>query len=400
LTSELADDPIRLGIVGLGRAFVLMLPAFRADPRVKLVAACAPREQSRSAFLKEFGGAAYGDLDQLLADPNVEAVYIATPHQMHAEHAIAAAKAGKHILLDKPLAISTADARRIVEAAEAAGVQLIVGPSHSFDTPVAQARALIDSGAFGQVRMIQALNYTDFLYRPRRPEELRTADGGGVIFSQGIHQIDIVRLLAGGMGQDVMAVTGAWHSARPAEGAYSALMRFENGCTATLTYSGYAHFDSDIWMDDVGELGTRKDINAYGAARRILTGLAGPEAEAALKTGRTYGSGPEPAKPVTYEHFGPVIVLCDLGDLRLTPYGVHVCGDTAQQFAAAPPFRHGRSELIDALYQAVRLGKPPAQTGRWGLASLEVCHAILKSAATGRAVRLTEQVAYAQGEAV
>lgn len=394
MTFEARNDPIRLGVVGLGRAFVLTLPAFREDARLRLVAACAPRAESRSHFAREFGGRTYVDVSELVEDPEVEAVYVATPHQMHVDHALAAARAGKHILIEKPLAISLEDGRRIVEAAEAAGVQLIVGPSHSFDGPVAQARELIDSGEFGAVRMIQALNYTDFLYRPRRPEELRTGDGGGVIFSQGIHQIDVVRLLAGGCGRDVAAVTGAWDPARPTEGAYSALLTFDGDCTATLTYSGYAHFDSDVWMDSVGELGIRKDMASYGKARRALAAASGAEDEIRLKTARTFGAAAEAAPPETYEHFGPVIVLCDRADLRLTPFGVHVHGETRQEFRPAPPFRHGRAEIVDALAGALRGGRPPTQNGRWGLASLEVCHAILKSAETGRTVRLKEQVPY------
>ena len=236
--SQVTSNPVRLGVIGLGRAFMLMLPVFRSDPRVHLVAACAPREASRRAFEAEFGGCVYEDVEGLCGDPAVEAVYIATPHQMHADHAVAAAAAGKHILLDKPLAVEMADGRRIVEAAEKAGINVIVGPSHSFDRPVQQAGELIRSGELGRVRMIQAFNYTDFLYRPRRPEELRTSEGGGVVFSQGIHQIDVVRFLAGGMGTRLAALTGTWDPDRPTEGAYSALMSFQNGCFATFTYSG------------------------------------------------------------------------------------------------------------------------------------------------------------------
>ena len=388
----ISDAPVRLGVIGLGRAFMLMLDAFRSDPRVRLVAACAPREQSREAFREEFGGRGYAEVDALCADDEVEAVYVATPHQMYVDHAVAVARAGQHILLDKPLAVSMADGRRIVEAAEKAGVHLIVGPSHSFDTPVMQAHAVIENGELGQARMIQAFNYTDFLYRPRRPEELRTDEGGGVVFSQGVHQIDIVRLLAGGLGKRVVARTGAWDAERPTEGAYSALMTFEGGCGATLTYSGYAHFDSDVWMDGIGELGHRKAADAYGAARRALSSVAGAEQEAALKTARTYGSGQAPRPPDAYEHFGPVIVQCDRGDIRLTPSGIHVHGDFEQAFRPSPPLRHARSEVIDALVEAVRFDRPPVQTGRWGLASLEVCHAILRSAQTLQPVDLVEQV--------
>ena len=112
----MTSDPVRLGVAGLGRAFMLMVPTFDADPRVKLVAAAAPREESRAAFVRDYGGAAYETVDELCADPSVEAIYIATPHQMHIDHVLAAAQAGKHILVEKPLAISMEDAERMVRA--------------------------------------------------------------------------------------------------------------------------------------------------------------------------------------------------------------------------------------------------------------------------------------------
>ena len=376
---------------------MLMLPTFRADPRVRLVAAAAPRAESRQAFEAEFGGHGHATVEDLAADPKVEAIYIATPHQMHAEHVAAAARHGKHVLVDKPLAVSLEDADAMVAAAEAAGVHLIVGPSHSFDAPVALARKMIESGDFGAVRMVQAFNYTDFLYRPRRPEELRTEEGGGVLFSQGVHQIDIVRLLCGGRGTRITAMTGAWDPARPTEGAYSALMSFEDGAFATLTYSGYAHFDSDLWMDNVAELGGEKSPEAYGKARRALDGLDA-EAEARLKTTRTYGAGAEPAKASHHEHFGPILVLCDRADLRLTPDGVEVFGDFERRFVPAPLGPVPRETVTDALFGAVRDGRAPAQTGAWGRASLEVCHAILRSAETGAAVDLTRQCGTSQEE--
>lgn len=388
----MTSEPIRLGVVGLGRAFMLMLPTFRADPRIALVAAAAPRQASRQAFENEFGGRAYETIEKLCADPDVEAIYVATPHQMHCDHVIAAARAGKHVLVDKPLAISLEDGAAMVKACRDAGVHLIVGPSHSFDGPVVQARRLIDEGAIGTVRMINAWNFTDFLYRPRRPEELDTSQGGGVVFSQGVHQIDIVRLLAGGRGRSVTAMTGKWDARRPTEGAYSALMTFEGGAFAAFTYSGYAHFDSDEWMDWTGELGHRKDPAQYGGARRALAKVASAQEEAALKTARTFGAGSEPPVADRHEHFGPIIICGDRADLRLTPQGVHVYGDEERTFHSAAPIDVPRAEVANALFDAVRGGCPPAQTGAWGLASLEVCHAILQSAETGLPVDLRHQV--------
>ena len=136
-----AKRRLRLGVAGLGRAFTLMLPTFAADDRVALVAATDPRAEARALFAKEFSAAAYESVEALCADPQVEAVYIATPHQHHAAHAEIAARHGKHLLIEKPLAITLDECKAITDAAQRAGVQLVVGHSHSFDTPIARANA-------------------------------------------------------------------------------------------------------------------------------------------------------------------------------------------------------------------------------------------------------------------
>ena len=330
---------------------MLTLPSLRRDPHTRLVACAAPREESRAAFLSEFDGQAHASVETLCSDPAVEAIYIATPHQMHRDHAVSAARAGKHILVDKPLAITMADALAIVAAAKAAGVHLITGPSHSFDQPIETARALIASGEYGPVRMIHAMNYTDFLYRPRRPEELDTERGGGVIFSQAIHQVDMVRALMGCRATRVTAMTGAWDPARPTEGAYTTIIGFESGGFASLTYSGYAHFDSDSLQGWVGELGTPKDETTYGKARKALASLSS----------------------------------------RLTPKGVEIWSDFERSFVASSPDPTPRSPVLRALYNAIRHDTPPLQSGTWGAASLEICHAILSSARGGGSVALNHQ---------
>lgn len=382
-----AIRPVRLGICGLGRAFTLMLPTFLRDDRVELVAAYNPSEPARRQFERDFGGTAHDTVEALCADPAVDAVYIASPHEYHADQAGLAAAAGKHILVDKPIAIELDDARRMVSAAADAGVHLIVGPSHSFDAPVLAAHRLVEEGAIGPVRQIQALNYTDFLYRPRRPEELDTAQGGGVVFNQAVHQIDVARLLGGGLVRQVTARTGNWDPARPTEGAYTALLDFETGAFASLTYNGYARYDSDELMDWVGELGQRKSPKAYGKARRALAGAGSPDGEIALKAARKYGPGSveaahAAAMPAAHEHFGFVVVSGDRGDLRLRANGVEVYGDDRRLVSCQTP-AIPRKEVVDELHAAVVDNVPPLHSGAWGLATLEVALAILSSAATG-----------------
>jgi len=271
-------------------------------------------------------------------------------------------------------------------------VHLVVGPSHSFDAPIARTRALVASGEHGAVRAIAAMYHTDFLYRPRRPEELETAKGGGVLFSQAAHQVDVARLLAGGRTLGVRASCGAWDRARPTEGAYGALLAFEGGVFATLAYNGYAHFDGDEFCDGIGETGFAKDPSAHGAARRALAAAGAREAEA--KVARTYGGAAAPPRDEApwHEHFGFVLVSCDRADLRPTAKGVHIYGDAERRFEAMPKPPVPRAPVLDELCAAALDGRPPRHDGAWGLATLEVCLAMLASSREGRDVRLARQV--------
>lgn len=387
-----ANPPrLRLGVAGLGRAFAVMLPTLQHDPRIMLVAAADPRPQARQRFASDFAGTAYDSVAALCADPAVDVVYVATPHQHHAEHARLAAAHGKHVLVEKPIALTIADAEAMIAAARAARVHLIVGHSHSFDAPVLRTRALIDSGAYGAVRIITALNFTDFLYRPRRPEELDTGQGGGALFNQAPHQVDIVRLLGGGRVARVRAMTGAWDAARPTEGAYAALLAFENGAFASLTYNGYGHFDSDEFSGWIGELGRKKEPRTVPAPRRF----ADPAEESAAKAARSYG-GPEWNAPsmenLQHQHFGTILVSCEHGDLRPLPTGVMTYSNGVARLDALPPPEIPRTEVIDELYAAVIEGRPPLHDGAWAMATLEVCLAILRSAREGGDVALQHQV--------
>jgi phthalate 4,5-cis-dihydrodiol dehydrogenase len=246
--------------------------------------------------------------------------------------------------------------------------------------------------------MINAQYYTDFLYRPRRPEELDTALGGGVVFSQGSHQIDVVRLLAGGRVERVRAATGAWDPARPTEGAYAALLTLQDGAFASLTYSGYAHFDGDEFCGGVSELGRTKEASAYGSARRSLRRVTTPAEEAALKQARNYGGAEQGRRkadhsaPGRHEHFGLVLVSCERADLRPLPDGVMIYGDAEMRMEPLPRPEVPRAEVIDELFAAVVQGRPALHDGRWGMATLEVCLAIIASARRREDVALQHQV--------
>jgi len=401
---QLNSPTLKIGVAGLGRAFTLMLPTFLQDPRIQLVAATDPIVDARSQFEKDFQAITVDSVEALCALPEVEVIYIATPHQFHAAHVQLAAQYGKHAWVEKPMAISLAECTRMMDACQQAGVQLMVGHSHSFNAPVLHARSLIASGQLGQVRMITAINYTDFLYRPRRPEELNTELGGGVIHSQAVHQMDVVRLLGGGKVASVQACTGKWDATRPTEGAYSALLQFENGAFANVTYNGHGHFDSDIWMDYVGEIGNAKpaaeSAQRYGQARRRLESAQSAEQEAILKAARNYGGAlyaPAALQAKAYQHFGPVVVSCDKGDIRLTPFGIWVYGPDKEYFEELPAPAYPRKEVIDELFLALRDSGTLTHSGAWSRASTEVCLGILQAAKTQQAIHMHHQVGVPDG---
>jgi phthalate 4,5-cis-dihydrodiol dehydrogenase len=372
---------LKLGVAGLGRAFALMIPALSRDPRMQLVAAADPRPEALAQFERDFGGKGFACVEDLVRQ-DLDAVYIATPHQHHAAHARLAAAHGRHILVEKPMALSLEDCALMVKAAGDAKVSLVVGHSHSFDAPVRRAREIIESGAVGRVRMISAWNFTDYLYRPRRAEELDTALGGGAVFNQAAHQVDIVRLLAGAPVKSVRAATGAWDPARNTEGAYGCFLMFEDDIFATLVYSGYAHFDSDELCGWIGEMGQRKDAGGFPA--KPLGD------EMSVKNARNYGGRefvPQPDKPL-HQHFGPLIVSCEKADLRPLPSGVMVYGDAGARLEPLDPPAIPRAEVLDELYEAVLDGKPPLHSGDWGAATMAVCLAVLRSAREQREIAL------------
>jgi phthalate 4,5-cis-dihydrodiol dehydrogenase len=199
--------------------------------------------------------------------------------------------------------------------------------------------------------------------------------------------VDVVRRLMDAPVLSVRAVTGAWDPTRPTEGAYQAFLAFAGGGSAVLTYSGYGRYDTDALMGWVGETGAAKDPSAYAVARRRLAHV--PEDE--LKAARAYGAAAAAAaRPVGHEHFGLTIVACERGDLRLTSTGVEVFGPDARRTIEPPVGAATRHGVVDELWGAVFAGRPPVHSGAWGTENLAVCLAILRSAAEGREVAITE----------
>ena len=183
------------------------------------------------AFRKEFGAEAFTDAEAMLRADLIDVAYVATPAEMHREHVELAAKYGKHVICEKPMALTIEDCDAMVAAAERAGVKLLAGHTHSFDAPIRKMREIIDAGTIGPLVSVNTWNYNEFNPRPWTSAELRSTHGP--ILNQGPHQVDIVRQLGGGLVRSVRAQT-IWDPLRDCEGGWTCFLEFENGVPATL----------------------------------------------------------------------------------------------------------------------------------------------------------------------
>ncbi len=186
------------------------------------------------------------------------------------------------------MAIRVEQAQAMVAAAERAGVVLQVGHSHSYDLPIARMREIVASGALGRVRMIHTWNFTDWMARPRRAAELDVGQGGGVTYRQGAHQVDILRLIGGGLVKSVRATTFDWDDSRRSIGAHTIFLNFADGAAATAVYNGYGHFSGTELIGGVGEWGEVTKPRAAPQPSAALT----PEQELAAKRKRARNAIP------------------------------------------------------------------------------------------------------------
>ena len=381
----------RIGIVGMGAAGLAFVPALQRHPGFEWVALAEPNADLRQRCARDNDVVGYDSLRELLAHPGLDAVYIATPTELHTEQVIEAATAGKHVLVEKPMATSLEAARSMVDAAESAGVVLVVGHSHSHDLPIRTMRELIGSGELGPVGMVNSWCYTDWVNRPRRPAELDPALGGGVTFRQGSHQFDILRLLCGGLARSVKAKTFDWNPQRRSVGAHSAWIDFDNGAAATAIYNGYGGFSTMDLCEDISEWGFRQTA-ASRPTHRADSWAGSPQDE--LRAKRQRADNAIPADAPYQPYFGLTVVSCEHGDIRQSPQGLRVYDRNGMRELVLPVDRSPRELVLDEWHQAIAGRKPASHDGRWGLATLELCLAAMHSASTGAEVRLSEQVAF------
>jgi phthalate 4,5-cis-dihydrodiol dehydrogenase len=380
-----SDTAIRIGVVGLGMAGAAMMPAIEAHPDFILAGAADLNPELRARFARDHACKVETDAAELICGDNIDAVYIATPHQWHRDHVVLAAENGKHAVVEKPMALSLDHCDEMIAASNLNGTVLVVGHTHSFDPAIRVMSDLIASGEVGRLSMIAMWNYTDFIYRPRRPEELDTSSGGGILFNQIPHQVDIARLLAHSEVRRVRAMADILDSKRPTEGSCMAMLSFADGSAASLVYSGYDRFDSDELHGWIGESGQPKDPR-HGSTHRALAAMQ-TDGEEARARSQQYGYGgdrrwvPQPGQRWHQPHFGTLIVSCEKADLRQSADGILVYSADGVREIAVPltSVRPGRSDVLDELYGAVRRGIRPVHDGQFARGTLEVSLAIQES---------------------
>ncbi len=197
------EPPVRWGVIGCGQiAHDKLLPAIAHAANAALVALADPDAERLERCRAEYPPArAYHDPQELLADPEVQAVYISTPNFMHAEQTISAAHAGKHVLCEKPMALTAAEGQQMVEACARASVQLMVGYMTLFNPAYLAAKRVVDSGALGEIVFARGRHSyvipPDRVAGPAQAWRLDPQRGGGPLLDVGVYSVFTLRELTG-----------------------------------------------------------------------------------------------------------------------------------------------------------------------------------------------------------
>ena len=230
---------IGVGVAGAGHFAAMHAQALANVPEFRIVAAASAGLAAATAFTATYGGRPYADWQCLLDDPAVDVVLITLPHHLHAPAAIAAARAGKHVLVEKPMAPGLADCRAMAAAAERAGTHLLVGQLMRFALPCMAARRYLATGALGRPRYGRSAMTKLWMEGNRRDWHLHTQTGGGMLLTAGIHALDRLVWLMGADVASVAAMSGHLFHEQEVPDADLLLLRFANGALGEVASVGY-----------------------------------------------------------------------------------------------------------------------------------------------------------------
>ncbi len=276
------DGPEQLGVAvqGAGNVATEHLKAYLANPHCTVVAIGGRTRAGAAAKARQVGLdpdtiGVYDDFDALLAHPGLHALSICTPHARHAAETIAAAHAGKHILIEKPVALNPADLRAMDAAVTAAGVRTTVSFVLRWNPLVITAKALLDDGAFGQPLYVQTDYWHNAIQGGYPGAQERQGQGTvSAMVSGGCHAMDLARYL---MGSDIVEVTALEFTAFPAAAApmnQAALVRFANGMAGKVSALTEPWMPYQFNIDLLGTAGTLRDDRFYSRKLPATLGWA------------------------------------------------------------------------------------------------------------------------------
>ena len=310
---------IKWGILAPGNIAKAFAKGVKASATGELVAVGSRSQEKADKFADEFGIATrHASYEALLADPNVQAVYIATPHPWHAEWAIKAAEAGKHIVCEKPMGMNAAEVMAIIEAAQINKVFLMEAFMYRSHPQIAKMIDIIKSGAIGEVRLIQS----SFGFNANYKEGSRMLDnelGGGGILDVGCYPVSLARLIAGvAIGKDIdepieVKGSGKLHPTQHTDEWAAATLKFASGIVAQVATSVQVNQDNvtrvygsagsilltDPWIPSRNGETCEIVVNSNGASEtltidpgRPLYALEADAAGNAILAGKTQADSP------------------------------------------------------------------------------------------------------------
>jgi len=338
----------RIAIIGLGMAVTPHAKSLiDLKDRVEVAYAFSPSEARRKAFAEKFPFPLADSLDAVLADKSVDTVEILTPPNTHLDLVKRCAEAGKHILLEKPLEITTARAVALVDAARKEGVTLGVMLQHRFRPAALKLREMLRAGELGRIVNCSTVIR---LWRPQSYYDVegrgtKARDGGGVLITQGIHTLDLMLSLAGPICEVRSYATTSNVHRMETEDLVAAAVKYENGAIGTIdaTTAAYPGFPERIEI--IGEKATAS--------------LVGSDLIVAHHDGRVtelkseFGVGGTGADPMAFPNDWHRAVIADFFDAVDQKRELMISGQAALNV----------HRLIDALLEAGATGQTAKPKG-------------------------------------
>ncbi len=365
-------ETMRFGVVGCGAIGPTHMGAIQQIADAELVAiADTNREKAEAAAQKHNVGTIYDSLDALLADPKVDAVCICTPSGRHADGAVKAMRAGKHVVVEKPMDVSLEACDRMIAAEDETGKTLAIISQHRFDAATVLVKDAIDSGKLGKIVLADATVKwwrTQNYYDSGDWRGTWAMDGGGALMNQGVHTVDLLQWLTGGVASLYAQTRTAAHERIEVEDIAVAALTFQNGAIGTLTATTAAWEGFPVRIDIYGTEGT-----AILEGDRLKT--------LKLKTGEEYQSEEAAVHAVSVARGGTASVK-DEAATRLTLPSGGAAADPGAVWGDAH-----RAQIEDFM-RAVRTGTKPLIDGRGGKKPLEIITGVYRSARSGQPVTI------------